>query len=777
MSIKFDSSVSATSWTNVASSIVGAPPGFKLFRHSPLGWPSRRTGPLAELTSFSTSSSPSTFQGILKWTAPTIWFSLYTPCPRSYELKNCRRVLSSSAVEAVDKALHRQSTSASSSYRRRDRVHGSAVSSLSSNCKTQVRRLAYSMASDQRFWVLRIVSYITTKLLNWFFGMDLYIDETGLEFVKPLQKTHTLIYVPTHRSHLDSVLMGYVMFCNGLEPPHIVAGDNLKIPLLSKLMRLSGAFFIRRCNKEVKDREVYKKTLSGFIEALLSHGKHLEFFIEGGRSRDGNLLEPKLGILTHVVNAFIDAELPKDGNVAVVPVNISYDHPLEERSLLLELMGCSKQPETLWGFLIGVGRLLVKCLIGKAPQIPGIGGSCGCATVAFGKPLHLKMLLRSLSRGIKGNRSNVHRPYVFRGTSHGVNRNDLLKASFPIGSEERYKAVSVLGNDIQNQLRDIQVIPASSILYCAIFIEKFRNLNRVLTFKKVMYSIDRIQAFLTQNGAQFMSFANENRRFSQSRILGFLSRMENWIEIEKDEELKIKPTISSSLVFYIRSNHLLSKLSPVCLVLSAVVACLQGFGQMTEPIENQLRNCLAPRQSDFVSVPFARRTLVITAVLWLRELLSPELDLVFGEQGFRTQAEIQDCLDKMVNDGVLTLCIPSSTAAGSRRRSSSLNSSLVSGGRRRSVDHVVDRLIFDVVNDDMEVRGRQSIQFESDLTMVKTTSYSTQLPTIRSRSSSELTTPWRIDVNQSAPDSTCQTHSDQIALTSTRFTFLSEIAF
>ena len=41
------------------------------------------------------------------------------------------------------------------------------------------------------------------------------------------------------------------------------------------------------------------------------HGKHIEFFIEGGRSRDGSVLKPRLGILANIVDAFIDADLPK----------------------------------------------------------------------------------------------------------------------------------------------------------------------------------------------------------------------------------------------------------------------------------------------------------------------------------------------------------------------------------------------------------------------------------------------------------------------------------
>ena len=36
-----------------------------------------------------------------------------------------------------------------------------------------------------------------------------------------------MIYVPCHRSHIDYLLLSYVIFTRGLMPPHIAAGANL----------------------------------------------------------------------------------------------------------------------------------------------------------------------------------------------------------------------------------------------------------------------------------------------------------------------------------------------------------------------------------------------------------------------------------------------------------------------------------------------------------------------------------------------------------------------
>jgi len=589
---------------------------------------------------------------------------------------------------------------------------------LSKTARKQIHRAAFGMASDQRFWILRVMAFVATKLLNWLFGSDLYIDEAAVKHVQKLQKDHTLIYAPTHKSHLDSIIMGYVTFAYGLEPPHIVAGDNLMLPLVSYMMRGSGAFFIRRTNKNGADRELYKKTLAGFIEALMCHGKHIEFFIEGGRSRDGCILSPRLGILAHIVDALIDADLPK-GNVAVVPVHISYDHPFEEDSMMNELMGQPKQKETLWGFLMALFKLFCRCWM-QPLRFLGVGGRCGCATVAFGSPLHLKKFFRSMSRGMKLT-STASQRAMYVGNS--VRKNDLLAAAFPMGSDERYNAVSNLGTAIHAQLRRIHVIPASSILYCTIFVQYvlYSERGRHLKMDDVMRHVAKLQRLLRQAGAQFMSLDTDTKKTTAMRIRGFVSRLDKWVELsdtQGKDEFSIRPIIASSVVFYIRSNHLMVKLAPRCLVACAVVACIHGFE--TEPIGRSDRSQCAPRQSDFVRAPCADRSSIIAAALWLREILSPELDGILGEESFWLQANIEHCLDGLLDDGVLMLCIPPQTKPN-HKRASSVSSSAASGtqgSHRRSVDRVVDKLISGVM-EDMEVRGRASMQFESDLKKYK----------------------------------------------------------
>jgi len=50
---------------------------------------------------------------------------------------------------------------------------------------------------------------------------------------------------------------------------------------------------------------------AGYIRAVLEEGLPLEVFIEGGRSRDGRITLPRLGILSFVVDAFLDGRMDK----------------------------------------------------------------------------------------------------------------------------------------------------------------------------------------------------------------------------------------------------------------------------------------------------------------------------------------------------------------------------------------------------------------------------------------------------------------------------------
>ncbi len=179
----------------------------------------------------------------------------------------------------------------------------------------------------------------------------LVVDEDGLERVREAARKGPLVFLPSHKSHIDYLIISDVLYARGLAPPLIAAGDNLSFFPLGALLRRSGAFFIKR---SFKGKKLYPQLVDAYVRKVLVEGHHLELFIEGGRSRTGKLLPPKLGILSMIVDAALKLD---DHDIQFVPVSIGYERIIEEGSYVHELEGGEKKAESVGG-LLGSGRIL-----------------------------------------------------------------------------------------------------------------------------------------------------------------------------------------------------------------------------------------------------------------------------------------------------------------------------------------------------------------------------------------------------------------------------------
>lgn len=185
---------------------------------------------------------------------------------------------------------------------------------------------------------------IGDKVLTWIFNMmfdGLSVDLTGLSQVKKMSQKGPLILIPCHKSHIDYLVLSYLFYRNNMALPLIAAGKNLSFWPLGPLFRRGGAFFIRR---SFKGAVLYSKVFAGYIHQLLKEGFNIELFIEGGRSRTGKLLMPKLGLLSIILNA---ARGGACKDLIFVPIFVGYDRVLEEDAYLHELEGGEKKPENL----------------------------------------------------------------------------------------------------------------------------------------------------------------------------------------------------------------------------------------------------------------------------------------------------------------------------------------------------------------------------------------------------------------------------------------------
>ena len=179
------------------------------------------------------------------------------------------------------------------------------------------------------------------RFLRWLWN-KLYsgIDVQNADRVRKLAlEGHEIVYVPCHRSHIDYLLLSYVLYHQGLVPPHIAAGINLNFWPAGPLFRSWGAFFIRRT---FKGNRLYSAIFREYLGELFHRGYSVEYFIEGGRSRTGRLLAPKTGMMSMTLQAL---QHNQTRPISVVPVYIGYEHVLEVDTYAKELRGAAKEKE------------------------------------------------------------------------------------------------------------------------------------------------------------------------------------------------------------------------------------------------------------------------------------------------------------------------------------------------------------------------------------------------------------------------------------------------
>ncbi|MFJ9989194.1 glycerol-3-phosphate 1-O-acyltransferase PlsB [Pseudomonas putida] len=216
--------------------------------------------------------------------------------------------------------------------------------------KAEAKALHYGneIASDYTYTAIRFLEVV----LSWFWN-KIYdgIKVNHIEQVQGIAPGHEVIYVPCHRSHIDYLLLSYLLFRNGLTPPHIAAGINLNMPVIGGLLRRGGAFFMRRT---FKGNPLYTAVFNEYLHTLFTKGFPVEYFVEGGRSRTGRMLQPRPGMLAITLRSFLRSSRTP---IVFVPVYIGYERVLEGRTYLGELRGASKKKESIFDIFKVIGAL------------------------------------------------------------------------------------------------------------------------------------------------------------------------------------------------------------------------------------------------------------------------------------------------------------------------------------------------------------------------------------------------------------------------------------
>uniref|UniRef100_A0A8C4ENY7 Glycerol-3-phosphate acyltransferase 1, mitochondrial n=1 Tax=Dicentrarchus labrax TaxID=13489 RepID=A0A8C4ENY7_DICLA len=250
-----------------------------------------------------------------------------------------------------------------------------------SKVKQKARAFLQEMVANISPAFIRLTGWVLLRLFNGFFW-SIQIHKGQLEMVKKAatEQNVPMVFLPVHKSHIDYLLITLILFCHNIKAPHIAAGNNLSIPILSTLIRKLGGFFIRRKMEETGDGKkdiLYRSLLQAYTEELLRQQQFLEVYLEGTRSRSGKPSTARAGMLSLVVDTLCTGSIP---DVLVVPVGISYDRIIEG-NYNSEQLGKPKKNESLWGIACGVFRMLRK--------------NYGCVRVDFNQPFSLKEYLDS----------------------------------------------------------------------------------------------------------------------------------------------------------------------------------------------------------------------------------------------------------------------------------------------------------------------------------------------------------------------------------------------
>jgi glycerol-3-phosphate O-acyltransferase len=229
-------------------------------------------------------------------------------------------------------------------------------------------RYLKEIAATHSPYVIDVIAHFARLLYTRGYRERLDYDRAQLERTYALGQRAAVVFLPSHKSNLDHLVLRWALYENGHPPNHTAGGINMNFAPVGPLLRRSGVFFIRRT---FKDNALYKFVLGQYIDYLVEKRFPLEWYIEGGRSRSGKLLPPRFGLLAQVIDAF---RRGKSDDVWLIPVSIAYDQIQDVGAYVDEQRGGQKERES-FSWLVRVFRMLKR--------------RYGQVYIRFGEPLSL----------------------------------------------------------------------------------------------------------------------------------------------------------------------------------------------------------------------------------------------------------------------------------------------------------------------------------------------------------------------------------------------------
>ncbi|KFE66631.1 1-acyl-sn-glycerol-3-phosphate acyltransferase [Hyalangium minutum] len=307
-------------------------------------------------------------------------------------------------------------------------AHAASVSRRPESVYREARRNLAAIAARPSPTTLAFAS----PVLDWIFQRiydGIEVDEGGLHRALKQAGHAPIVLCPSHKSHVDYLVLSWVLWNRGYAVPLVAAGANLSFWPLGPFLRRCGAFFLRR---SFKGDPIYSESFQAYVRKLVLDGVHQEFFPEGGRSRTGKLLPPKLGMFTWQVDAVLGGAR-KD--LTFVPVSIDYEKVVESGSYSKELAGGEKKPEDLKALL-------------SAPKV--LTARYGRIHLTFDEPLSLAELMKS------------------RGLTPGE----------PVNEEQKKGLVRALGNRVMYGISKVSTVTPHALVSAALLAHRRRGITQ-----------------------------------------------------------------------------------------------------------------------------------------------------------------------------------------------------------------------------------------------------------------------------------------------------------
>jgi glycerol-3-phosphate O-acyltransferase len=280
------------------------------------------------------------------------------------------------------------------------------------------------------------------------------VDEDGLARLRAAARDGSLVLLPSHKSHVDYMVLTYIFHKHHMQLPLIAAGDNLNFFPVGAVFRRAGAFFIRRT---FGGDRLYSAVVDAYVRRLIKDGWSLEFFLEGGRSRTGKLLPPKLGLLSLVADAALGVS---ERQVYFCPISIGYERVVEEKAFVHELSGGEKPKEDMRGLVKSAGVIAQRY---------------GRLNVQFGELLTLDGVLREIDAK--------------------ATRESLAKMT----PAKRRALVTRLAFRVMNEINAVTAVTPGALVATALLTHGKRGMPHA----ELVASCERIAAILRRFGARF----------------------------------------------------------------------------------------------------------------------------------------------------------------------------------------------------------------------------------------------------------------------------------